>query len=84
MAYYLVDDTNMQATADAIRAKTGSSAGITFNASTGFKSAVDAIVVGTDVSDTTATPDTVLAGKYFYNSAGQRVQGTVRIVCNPT
>ena len=81
MATYLVDDTNMKATADAIRSKTGSSLDITFDASTGFKSAIDTIK---SIADTTATPDAVMAGKYFYNSSGQRVQGNVFIVCNPT
>jgi uncharacterized repeat protein (TIGR02543 family) len=34
---------------------------------------------GTDVSDTTATASDVLSGKYFYNSAGVKTQGTITI-----
>ncbi len=35
---------------------------------------------GTDVSDTTAIPSTVLAGEIFYDSTGSRKEGTMPIV----
>jgi len=32
-----------------------------------------------DISSTTATQADVSTGKYFYNSSGQRVQGTLQV-----
>ena len=77
----LVDSTQLDGamtyTAESIRSKTGGSSQIAWDMTYGFKSAVDAISSGTDVSDTTAVAGDVLSGKYFYTSSGIKTQGTI-------
>lgn len=74
---YLVEDTQLEGIADAIRQKGGTGAPLSFPDE--FVSAIGAIQIGTDVSDTTATAGDVLAGTYFYTSAGVKTQGNLVI-----
>lgn len=72
---YLTNDQEITSIADAIRAKGGTSASFVYP--TGFVSAINNINTGTDVSDTTATSNDVLSGKYFYTAAGVKTQGNI-------
>lgn len=47
--------------------------------SSGYVHLDDSVGTKTDVSDTTATPSTVLDGEIFYTSAGTRSVGTVTV-----
>ena len=75
MADYLTTDTELTSVANAIRTKGGTSASLIYP--TGFVTAIEAIISGTDVSDTTATAGDVLSGKYFYTSSSVKTQGTI-------
>ena len=75
MADYLTTNTELTSIADAIRTKGGTSSTLVYP--TEFVSGINAIHVGTDVSDTTATESDVMSGKYFYNSSGTRAQGNI-------
>ena len=78
MTDYFVSDTDLTSVANAIRTKGGTSAQLSFP--DGFNEAIANISAGgTDVSDTTATAADVVAGKYFYTSAGVRTQGSMAV-----
>lgn len=74
---YLTDDQELKSIANAIRSKGGTSSQLTYP--TGFVSAINAISTGVNVSDTTAAASDVRTGRYFYNSLGEKTQGTVPI-----
>lgn len=68
------------ATADAIRAKTGSTEKIPWDAEKGYKDAVESIPEGgggTDVSGVTATEADVLEGAVFVDSNGEEKEGSI-------
>ena len=72
---YIATDEDLGAVADAIRAKGGTSAPLSFPS--GFVDAIEDISGGTDVSDTTATAGDVRTGKYFYTADGVKTQGGI-------
>lgn len=77
MANYIATDTQFNATADAIRAKTGSNAAIEWDEDTGFADDIAAISAGVDVSGVTATPADVLSPKVFVDENGDEQTGTI-------
>lgn len=90
MAYDKVIDSTkleagMTATANAIRAKTGSTSPIAWDDETGFKTAVEVISSGDgaelpELGDTAAQPTDMAAGKVLYDSNGNAIEGTVPVV----
>lgn len=73
-------ETAITATANAIRAKTGSTEKIPWDADTGMKAAVEGIPEGgggTDVSGVTATEADVLEGAVFVDSNGEEKEGSI-------
>lgn len=72
---YLTFKSELKSIADAIRTKGGTSSDLTYPS--GFVSAIKAIFQGVDVSDTTATVNDVLKGKYFHTAAGYLSQGQI-------
>ena len=75
MPDYLTTGSELSSIANAIRAKGGTSSSLEYP--NHFVSAIEAIDVGTDVSDTTAVSGDVLSGKYFYTANGTKTQGTI-------
>lgn len=75
MANYLVTDTQLTSVANAIRTKGETNETLTFPS--GFTNAIGNINTGTDISDTTATANDVLTGKYFYTVNGTKTEGTI-------
>ena len=74
MAEYLTNDTDLKTVADAIRAKGGTSAALSFP--DGFAEAVQKIVT-VDLSGDTVTADKLLAGTTAHNSANEPITGTM-------
>ncbi len=74
---YLTTNHELKSVADAIRSKGGTPSSLVYPS--GFVSAIGAIRTGVDVSDTTAAASDVRTGRYFYNSLGEKTQGTVPI-----
>lgn len=76
-------DTGMSATANAIRAKTGSRSPIEWDEDTGFKSAVEAISSGGGVElpelTEPAEPEEVFSGKEYIDGEGQKKTGSFSI-----
>ena len=72
---YLTNNLELASVAAAIRSKGGTLAPLTYP--NGFVDAIDAIVLGVDVSNTTAIPSTVLSGYKFYKSNGFIATGTM-------
>lgn len=86
MAYDKVIDSTllnagMTATANAIRAKTGGTTSIKWDAANGFKAAVEEIdergVTLPDLGDTAAQPSDIASGKVLYDDKGNSVTGTL-------
>lgn len=74
---YLTNSIELGSIADAIRSKGRTYAPLTYPDD--FVDAIDAIVLGVDVSRTTASPSTVLYGYKFFKSNGVIAEGTIPI-----
>ena len=75
MSIYKTDGSNITSVANAIRNKAGISTPLSFP--NGFVSAINAIDLGVDISDTTAVANDVLPGKYFYLASGVKTEGSM-------
>lgn len=72
---YLTNNVELGSIANAIRSKGGTYATLTYPDD--FVDAINAIVLGVDVSSTTAVPSTVLNGYKFFKSNGVAAIGTM-------
>ena len=72
---YLTNNIELGSIADAIRSKSGTYAPLTYPDD--FVDTINAIVLGVDVSKTTAVPSTVLYGYKFFKSNGVIAEGTM-------
>lgn len=80
MSQRRVNETSLTATADALRAKLGTSDPITWVENEGFKEAVESIQTdsgGADVSGVTATETEVLENAIFVDAHGEYKEGTI-------
>lgn len=80
MSQRRVNETSLTATADALRAKLGTSDPITWVENQGFKAAVESIQTdsgGADVSGVTATETEVLENAIFVDAHGEYKEGTI-------
>lgn len=80
MSQRRVNETSLTATADALRAKLGTSDPIPWVEGEGFKEAVESIQTdsgGADVSGVTATETEVLEGAIFVDAHGEYKEGTI-------
>lgn len=80
MSQRRVNETSLTATADALRAKLGTSDPITWAENQGFKEAVESIQTdsgGADVSGVTATETEVLENAIFVDAHGEYKEGTI-------
>ena len=73
---YLTNNIELGSIADAIRSKGGTYAPLTYPDD--FVDAINDIVLGVDVSRTTAIPSTVLYGYKFFKSNGVIAEGTIQ------